>query len=266
MKVAYVAAALFAQSAAAADFSAPAGMFKMSGVLTEISGLAPAGPHTVFAHNDEFAIVHEIDVKTGAIVRSFALGKPTVPGDFEGVAYAGGFIYLVTSKGLIYEARPGEHGKRVDYNIYDTRLGKECEIEGMAPAESPGEFYLLCKHSAFDKEGKRLILYKWSYAERLKPLKPVIDVAWKKIARASKDFKAADLERDPKSGDLLIVDAAAAAVVEISTQGAPIGYYRLLGGRHPQAEGLALLPDGSVIVGDEGQGGEGLLTTYPPRR
>lgn len=256
--------ALLLQSAGALD--SPKGAFKLAGVLTEISGLAVASPTTVFAHNDEFAIIHELDIATGAVLRSFALGKPTVAGDFEGIAVQGGFIYLVTSNGHIYETRPADHGKRADFNVYDTRLGKECEIEGIASGEKTGEFYLLCKTAAIDKKGERLILYKWSFADRLRNLKAVIDSPLHDLAPQAKSFKAADLERDPATGNLLVVDAGGGAVIEITPKGGAVGYWRLAPGRHPQAEGLTLMPNGAIVVGDEGVGGEGLLTVYPPRR
>ena len=88
--------------------------------LSEISGLAVASPNTVYAHNDEYAIVYEIALDTGKALKAFALGKPTVKGDFEDIAVRGGNVYLLASDGHLYEAPIGEHRQRVRYNVYDT--------------------------------------------------------------------------------------------------------------------------------------------------
>lgn len=243
--------------------------FKLDKALNEISGLAPAGPTSVFAHYDEYAIIHEIDIRSGAVIRSFALGKPTAPGDFEAVAVNGGFIYLATSDGLIYEARIAKHRQRSAYNVYDTGLGGSCEIEGLAVDPKTGAFLIPCKKSSLDPGNKRLIIYKWTYADRLAPLKPWLNIALSDIVPkggAAQNFRAADIARDPKSGNLLIVDSGGAAIVEITPGGKSAGYRKLNADKHPQAEGLAIMSDGSIVVGDEGGAkAAGKLTVYSQR-
>ncbi len=254
---------------AALDTKKPAGAFKLDKVLNEISGLAPAGPSSVFAHNDEFAIVHEIDLSTGDILRSFALGKPTVAGDFEAIAVSGEFIYLATSGGLIYEARPKKHRERTSYDVYDTGLRGKCEVEGLAVDPVVKGLLLLCKRSSLDPENKRLIIYRWSFAERLTKLKPWLDIALSEIVPAgavAPEFRATELTRDAKTGNLFVVDSAAAAILELTPGGKRVGYWMLPKENHPQAEGLALMKDGAVVIGDEGGSKAGRLTVYRPRK
>ena len=72
--------------------------------LNEISGLALTSNGRLFAVGDEVAIIYELDYDRGRIVKRFALGKPVVKGDFEGIAVVDDLIYLTTSAGRVYIA------------------------------------------------------------------------------------------------------------------------------------------------------------------
>src|SRR5262245_29444912 len=63
----------------------PASEWKLPGALRELSGFATDANGRLFAHNDEAAIVHELDYVTGRIVKSFAFGDPPLRGDWEGI-------------------------------------------------------------------------------------------------------------------------------------------------------------------------------------
>jgi uncharacterized protein YjiK len=249
------------------DTEKPAQSFALDPTLAEISGLATAGPTSVFAHNDEHAIIHELDVTNGTIIRSFALGRPTIAGDFEAIVARGEFIYLVTSDGLLHEAPIKKHRERARYVVYDTGLGDTCEIEGMA-LDGSGAFLFQCKNSTLDKENRRLTIYRWRLEDRFRETSPWLEVPLADIIPDKdkrQNFKASELQRAPRSGNLLVLDANAGAVIEITPQGAPVGYRLLARRTHPQAEGLALMPDGSLIVGDETRGVAGRLSIYRPR-
>ena len=239
-----------------------AGPVRLTGALAEVSGLAPASETSVYAHNDEQATIHEVDFRTGKILRAQSMGRPPVPGDFEAIAVNATEKLLVTSGGLLLLAQNAVRGRSLRYRAVDTDLEKACEIEGLAPADAGGSFFFACKHA-----GRRLVIYRWSAsAGAVKAVNLKLDGA----VPNPKGFRATELVRDPRAGTLLVLDSAAGAVLEISTDGQSIGYWRL-GGDHPQAEGLALLPDGSMVVADEGRIGDGALTSgaltlYPPRR
>jgi hypothetical protein len=51
----------------------------------------------------------------------------------------------------------------------------------------------------------------------------------------------------------------------VSAGGEVIAGARLRAREHPQAEGLALEPDGSLLMADEGGSGRGTLSVYRPR-
>ncbi|NWG92769.1 MAG: SdiA-regulated domain-containing protein [Parvularculaceae bacterium] len=235
---------------------------RLAGALAEISGLAPAGGTHVYAHTDEEAKVFELDVRSGDVVRTFSLGRPAAVGDFEAVVARGGVIALVTSKGVIHEAALSGGARPLAFSAVDTGAGRDCEIEGLAPNPARDGYFLACK-----RKGRRLVVREWS---RKDGLAPAIDMELQGAVPNPKAFRAADIVADQATRSLLVLDSAAGAILEVSLDGEKRGYWRL-GGDHPQAEGLALLEDGRLLVADEGKIGEGSLgagklTLYPPRR
>ena len=138
--------------------------WKLPGPLEEISGLAMTGDNRLLAHNDERAIVFEIDYQNGSIQKAFQLADLNYPvaGDFEGIAATDDKIFMVTSSGRLYEFREGTSGESVLFNVYTTGVGRDCEIEGLTYDRSQRGLLLMCKDSrSLEMEGQ-LAIYQWS--------------------------------------------------------------------------------------------------------
>ena len=170
----------------AVDFTAPLRNLNLISGLMEVSGLAIGPENTVYAHNDEYGIVYQVRLDEGEVVRAFALGDPTIERDFEGIEVVGERVYLLTSKGRIYEALIGENKTRVKYNAYDTGAGDFCETEGLTlgpPADDgSATFLILCKtpkrKTPKEKVSKdRGRIYRWSLHARRPVQTPWLDVA-----------------------------------------------------------------------------------------
>ena len=267
----FAAAAVPAQGAAAfAAYLAkdPAQQFFLPQGLSEISGLAVASAVTVYAHNDEYGIVYEIDLGLGKVVKAFALGKPTVKDDFEDIVVRGSYVYLLTSGGRIFEAPKGEHRKRVHYNVYDTGIGDRCETEGLANGPTADEFLILCKQARDVSLKERLVIYAWNLHDHLPTVTPWLDVPLdglvEELDQANFHPSAFIWRRD--TGTLLVVSAKNHIAIEVDQQGRLINRISIRKDLHPQPEALALMPDGRLIVGDEGLRGRGKISVYTPPR
>ena len=251
--------------AGAAAQQAPRQM-ALNAQLVEISGLAAASENTVYAHNDEFAIVYEIDIRDGSVLRAFALGDPTTKGDFEGIAAYDGRIYLVTSTGKIYEADISEHRARTRFNVYDTGVGATCEVEGLSLTPTPGEFFVLCKRPRKGGPDGRLSIYRWSLADRRPVDEPAFSVRFRDFLPGSEReaFRPAGVEWDAATQTVMIVSSRSQIVYSFDLTGKFLRKHRLSSDRHPQSEGLAVLSSGAIIIADEGSGrnGAGLLSVY----
>ena len=250
------------------EFSAETSeQWRLPDKLNEISGLALTGDGRLLAVTDESAIVYELDYSAGRLVKAFALGDPTARGDFEGIAWSDGRVWLVTSKGVIYESAEGEDGERVDYAEYETGFGKLCEIEGLAYRRSGGMLLLLCKKIRQKSGLESLAIFAWSASSRRPVPEQTIALPDRDIAAALRmtRLNPSGLAIEPQSGNLLIVAARQRAVIELDARGSLLSARVLpLAGRHRQAEGIEILPSGVILIADEGGGHRARLALYSP--
>lgn len=236
--------------------------------LEEISGLATTPDGRLFAHNDERAIVYEIDPESGALVKAFSVGTMGVPGDFEGIAVAGERFFLVTSAGQIVEFREGAAGSRVGYRIHSPGLGSRCEMEGLAFDEAEGALLMPCKTPrARDLEGHLVVFSVSVNTMRPDPV-PRIFLPLENLAAwgLGDGFHPSAIEVHPRTGSLILVAAREEALVELSHHGEILATKELKRKEHPQPEGVAFLLDGSLVLADEGQGERGTITRYPQNK
>jgi len=234
--------------------------------LREVSGLATTSDHRLLAHDDEAGVVFEIDRRDGSIVKEFELAdmEGTVADDFEGIAVAGGWIYLVTSSGRLYESHEGGDGESVLYREY-AGVGRHCEIEGLAYDESKRALLLMCKDArSADMEGQ-LAVYHWSIDEKqlIGDAHTAIPVVEFSQHIKGKKFQPSGIERHPMSGNYFIVAARQGAIAEITPGGQVVAVREFPAQWHSQAEGITFAADGTLIIADEGAGKRARLTLYP---
>ena len=223
--------------------------------LTEISGLAAASDHSVYAHNDEHGIVYELSLSNGGVIAAFALGDPTIRADFEGIAAVGDRIYLITSTGFLYEAMIGAHRSRVRFNVFDTGAGAICEVEGITPGPVDGEFILICKTPHEPKFEERLIALKWSLGDRAPVTEPWLDVSLPKFLSTLQErqsFRPSAVEWLGDQNALLILSARNHLLTGVTLDGDLLFKKNLDPAAHHQAEGLAIMSSGDLVIADEG--------------
>ncbi len=236
--------------------------------LREISGLALTQDQRLFAHGDEEAVLFELDYEDGAIIKSFSLGNPPVRGDFEGLAYVEERFYLVTSTGRIYVAAEGENGSSVEHRIFETEMGKECEIEGLSYDPNDRVLLLACKLE-HDKTSQGVItVHRWSidggHAQNLPPIRVQLAEVLKKTGGLQ--FNPSGIEW-VRPNRLLLVAARQRSILEIDLEGRVIAAFKLpLASFHPQTEGIAFDVGGQLILADEGGNKRGRLGVYRPAR
>ncbi|MDF2773983.1 MAG: hypothetical protein K0S86_3480 [Geminicoccaceae bacterium] len=230
--------------------------------LDEISGIALTPDGRLLAHGDERAQVSEIDYRRGVIVKQFVVGKPTVRADLEGITVANGVIFMTTDKGVLYEFREGANGTRVDFITYDTRLGKECEFEGLAYDHTINSLLLACKEVETEALKDSMVIYRWKLdggGQRLSRLTvPLTEIL---PAIDEKEFHAAEITVDPHTGNYVIIASIEGALVEITPAGEVISA-RKLAGQHDQPESIAITKDSILIIGDEAGKRPAAITLY----
>jgi hypothetical protein len=247
------------------DLAADAGKEeKLPRVLEEISGLATTPDGRLFAHNDERAIVYQIDQESGEVIKAFSLGVLGISGDFEGIAVAGERFFLATSAGQIVEFREGEAGSSVRYTIHSLGLGSRCEMEGLAFDEAEGALLMPCKTPrARDLEGHLVVFSVPVNSMKPDPMPRIFLPLEELAARGLGDgFHPSAIEVHPQTRSLILVAAREESLLELSPRGEILATKGLKRKDHPQPEGVAFLPDGSLVLADEGQGKRGTITRY----
>lgn len=230
--------------------------------LDEISGLAATESGRLLAHDDERGLVYEIDPVAGDIVKTFQLGAGDIRADFEGIAMEGTTVWLITSGGYLYQTSNGPAGASVPYRAVDTGLGARCEIEGLAYEPSGRVLLMACKTPLVRSLEDQVTVWRWSVEAGRLAADSMIAVPLRALSRL-REFHPSGIDRDPVSGHYLLVAANEREIVEITPAGAVVTSASLRRRDHPQAEGIAVLPSGGLLISDErhrGSGGGGRAT------
>jgi uncharacterized protein YjiK len=236
----------------------------MPGRLDEISGLALTSEGRLFAHNDEHASVYEVDVGTGTVTRGFSLGDPAVRGDFEGIAVVGERIFLVTSRGMLYEFREGPPGSSVAFRETDLGVGDHCEVEGLAHHAADASLLVACKEVTPDDS--HVVIHRVPLDPTRGQLAP-IRVAKERIRAAggTRNFSPSAVAIDPETGHLVLLAARQEQILEITAAGEVVSVFRLSKSRHPRPEGLEIAPGGLLLMADERDEADARVTVYARR-
>ena len=231
--------------------------------LAEISGLALTSDGQLLTHGDEQALIYIIDPMTGIVTSNFHVGRG-LRGDFEGITTAGSDIWLMQSNGKLYRFQRGANGARVPFEVRDTKLGKECEFEGVVYQPDSAWLVMPCKHiTQKGVSDDQLLLYRvhlqgsraGSISQLSVPIEQVIgDNKWKK-------FEASDITIDPNTGNYVIIASQQKALIVMTPDGVVIRTGPLHG-RHLQAEGVAITRDNILIVSDEATDEPAVITLF----
>ena len=241
--------------------AAPAQQRRLPRRLREISGLAVTSDGRLFGHDDERAVIYEIDVEGGQIVKSFAIGDPPRSADFEGLAVAPGNVFwITTSRGVLYRFGEGGDGEHVASEKFDAGLADIGEVEGLAYLAAEDALIFACKKHHARAMRETVALYLWRFSGAAEPWRSIPEA---EIAAAAgvRRFRPSSIEVDARSGGLLVLSAQKSALAELSADGSLLSARAL---DHEQPEGVAVLADGAMVITDEAEdGGRALLSIYP---
>jgi len=252
-----------AQPAESAAGAKPVARWILPESLAEVSGLALTPDGRLFAHGDEVGQVSELDYRRGVLVKQFTLGRNPVLEDFEGITIAGERMFLLASNGKIYEFREGANDARVDYVVRDTRLGRECEFEGITFDPDINALLLACKRVGTKHLHGDLVIYAWKLPDGGGSNSPVIVVPLREVIGSNKwqSLHPSDITRDPANGNYVLVAAQEKALVTI-TSGGTVVSARPLPSSLQHTEGVALTTDSLLILSDEAGKRPAVIVVY----
>jgi uncharacterized protein YjiK len=243
------------------DFENASSRVSLRHRVDEASGLAATEDGRVFTHGDERAVVYEVDPVAGTVLKQFSMGVPVLVGDFEGIAIVGERFFLINSQGLLLEFREGAAGESVSFRGVDTGLANRCEVEGLAYDPAMQALVAACK-SVPSGDESFIVLYRIRLSDlTVEPeaiLVPAVDL---QAFGLVDHFAPSGVEVDPQTGSLFLISARQESIIQV-TGGRVISGFHLGSDRHPQAEGITVLPNGTLLLADERQQGRAHLTAY----
>jgi uncharacterized protein YjiK len=252
-----------AEASASLFASTPDVQWRLPDELREISGLAVSADGRLFGHDDERAIIYEIDAAEGRVLKAFTMGDVVQRGDFEGLAITdAGDFWIVTSEGRLLRFREAENGGHAPFEVFDSGLFDTCEVEGLAFLAADESLILACKRNQARSMRDTILLYTWRPGAAAAT--PWVSLPEAQIAQMAgvRSFRPSSVEVDRASSRIILLSADDNAVAELSQSGELIAA-RALGRQHVQAEGVAVV-QGSLVIADEGAGQRALLSRYPP--
>ena len=248
-------------AALSANDAEPVAMWIMPPLLREISGLTLTSRGTVFTHDDNTGRVSEIDPKTGILKKSFSL-LGNQKEDFEAITIAGNDIYLMASDGKLFRFREGADGQQVNFQMFDTGLGKLCEFESLAYESDSTRLIMVCKRVLDKQAPKDLVIYRMPLPLNRATFS-IVQVPIKQVIGSNKwkGFRPSDITIDPFTRNYVIIASHEKGLLILTPDG-DVVRSEPLPGDHRQPEGVAITSDSLLVISDEANVNPAAITLY----
>lgn len=227
--------------------------WEMPEILKEISGLCYINDNRFACVQDEEGTVFIYNTSQGKIEKEIAFAGP---GDYEGVAVAGNFVYVVRSDGHVYEVDINSKAKVKEYN---TSLTATQNVEGLCFDPNNNRLLLAIKGKDINSD-----LYKGIYSFELNTKKfidkPVFtiqldhDVLREQSAKKkNKGIHPTGITIHPKDREIYITDGPGSRLLILDSNGNIKSLFGLGKNDFPQAEGITFDPGGNLYISNEGK-------------
>lgn len=281
MRNAVLACAAFAQLGVSAqtagriaahyDLSSPTRRTELPRELTEISALTDVDERTVACVQDEAGAVFFVEHATGRVISRIPFAGP---GDYEGLARVGGELYVLRSDGLIHHIGLRE-GMLLPLDSFRLQV-PEADLEALC-YDGKNDRLLIAPKSG--RKGHAAVrdqraIYGWDRAKHHQPDAPVLELGLARLSAEARalgvtlpsertrngreeplfKLRASSICVHPLDDTIWILCAVDFALVVVDRNGHLIDLVRLDPRSFPQAEGLTFLPNGDLLISNEGHG------------
>jgi uncharacterized protein YjiK len=237
-------------------------------VLNEISGLYyNTDDKTLLGISDSKGKIFIIDPsrrKLRDFAESFSIG--TEQPDYEDLVKVGDTVYALISDGTLVAIPKGAKdtsGTRV-YRFWSTDKN---DFETLYYDPTAKSLVMICKTCEHEKSQDIRTAYRFDMATKTFDSTEFFTLNNKEVKALVKkddaDFKPSGAAIHPINKRLYILASAGNLLVVADTRGKVIEAYNLNPDEHPQAEGIAFAPDGTMYISNEGKYGKPTLLMYP---
>lgn len=265
------------------NLSQPDKVLELPDSLREISGIAFINDSTVACVQDENGILFIYDIKNNFIKERYPFHAD---GDYEGIAIAYNYIYILRSDGKLFEISDYS-SKKIKTKSYTTGVPAD-NNEGLCFDRNTKSLLIGCKNKIIDadaeKNARQIYRFDWEKKElhknptyaltvddamayaRKKNLN-MGDIGANKKGKNKNTFKfnISAIALHPKTGNLYILNAADHAIFVVD-ETSTIKEIKLLDPvLFNKPEGITFTPNGDMYITNEGQEGKARILYFKYR-
>lgn len=224
--------------------------------LNEASGLALADNGSVYIHNDELGEIYRFIPRSNSILKVASISWPPVGEDFEGIAVHQDSLFLITSDSQLFEV--SDFSARENHQVVGARriatgLQAVCEFEGLYNLD--GKLLMPCKNLKVEQDQYQLRVFAFDIETEAVSEFLVLDrnsvAGINQVAATA--FEATDTHYFVVFENYLVKIDRGNLKSEVITLNNKL---------HQQVEGIALLPDGALMLVEDNRRGLARLTRY----
>jgi uncharacterized protein YjiK len=186
--------------------------------------------------------------------------------DLEDIVKADSMLYLLSSKGLIYEV-PAKAEDSTGIKSYQLPSESQNDFEALYYDPSANALVMLCKDCAGDKGKHMRSAYRFDLRTKTFDTAAFYTISTEEVRKQLKDddakFDPSAAAIHPINKRLYILSSAGNLLVIADTRGKLIESYHLNPDKYPQAEGIAFAPNGEMYITNEGKIGKPTLQIFP---
>ena len=256
--------------------------FKLPGKLTEVSGMDWISESEVVMVQDEKGTLYLSDIQKEEVFKKIEFGKD---GDYEGIEMVGDDVWVLRSDGKLYQIK-NRGKKKQDVEKFKTFLGPENDAEGLGYDKAGNRLLIACKGSpgmAPELKGKKAI-YAFSLKNQVLMSTPAYVIGeelvrdWAKIkgndrlldkfmphfdGSGEKIFQPSGVAIHPRTGHIYVISAVGKLLVVLDRKsGRLLTIQELTDKDFKQPEGITFLPDGTLLISNEGRKGKGNILSF----
>lgn len=232
--------------------------------LKEVSGLTYYKEDKLLCVQDEEAVVYVYDIRQKKVVQDFGFGGY---GDFEGIEYADGEVYVLESNGNLFRFEPPANTDAIETEVASnirrtkTDLPAQTEVEGLGYEPKTKRLLLAVKQGGGASSDKTIYSFDLLNKAVFKDMQ-LNDEQLKRAGIDPSTYKPSGIAVHPVTGEWYVLTSAGKRLVVTNRQAQILGSEPLDPKLFRQPEGICFAPNGDLYIASEGDGKKGYMMRF----
>ena len=250
------------------DLAAPDETTTLPNALKEVSGLTYYKDDQLLCVQDEDAVVYVFDTKKQKVVYDFGFGGK---GDFEGIEYVNGEVYVLESNGNLYRFAPPANTDPVETEVAQnirrtqTDLPAGTEVEGLGYEPKTKRLLIAVKKGGGQSSDRAIYSFDLLNRAVFKDMQ-LNEEQLNGAGVDPKTYKPSGIAVHPLTGEWYVLTSAGKRLLITNRQGQIVGTVPLDPKQFRQPEGICFAPNGDLFIASEGDGKKGSVMRFGYKR